>query len=183
MRNARKLAWKRISSKTVWDKDRIHLVEYSIILPDGKKSTYTLQHALGAVATLIEPEKGTILLTYQYRFPLDKWIYDLPGGEIDEGETPRQAAVRECEEEVGLKPKKLVHLATFYTNPSKVDWPMHIFFCSDFEKTKPIQTSSSETVEQVLMPIKKLEELISNSEIVDPSLLIGWFTAHNAKLL
>ena len=47
-----------------------------------------------------DPEK--IVMIRQYRYPLDAWIYELPAGLIDEGETASQAAVREMKEETGL---------------------------------------------------------------------------------
>ena len=47
-----------------------------------------------------EPEK--IVMLRQYRYPLDAWLYELPAGLIDEGETASEAAVREMKEETGL---------------------------------------------------------------------------------
>ena len=47
-----------------------------------------------------EPDK--LVMIRQYRYPLDAWIYELPAGLIDEGESPSQAAVREMKEETGL---------------------------------------------------------------------------------
>lgn len=46
------------------------------------------------------PER--ILMINQYRYPVDRYIYELPAGLIDEGETPEMAAVREIKEETGL---------------------------------------------------------------------------------
>ena len=46
------------------------------------------------------PEK--IVLIRQYRYPLDDYLYELPAGLIDAGETPEDAAVREMKEETGL---------------------------------------------------------------------------------
>lgn len=46
------------------------------------------------------PEK--IVMLRQYRYPLDTWLYELPAGLIDEGETASEAAVREMKEETGL---------------------------------------------------------------------------------
>lgn len=47
-----------------------------------------------------DPEK--IVMIRQYRYPLDDYLYELPAGLIDAGETPDQAAVREMKEETGL---------------------------------------------------------------------------------
>ena len=47
-----------------------------------------------------EPEK--IVLLRQYRYPIGDFLYELPAGLIDAGETPEEAAVREMKEETGL---------------------------------------------------------------------------------
>ena len=47
-----------------------------------------------------DPEK--IVMIKQYRYPLDDYLYELPAGLIDEGETPDIAAIREMKEETGL---------------------------------------------------------------------------------
>lgn len=47
-------------------------------------------------------DKEKIVMIRQYRYPLDAWIYELPAGLIDAGETASQAAVREMKEETGL---------------------------------------------------------------------------------
>lgn len=49
-----------------------------------------------------EENKDKLVMIRQYRYPLDAWIYELPAGLIDGGETPSQAAVREMKEETGL---------------------------------------------------------------------------------
>lgn len=175
--------WKRMSSKVVFD-NRIKILEYKVTLPSGEKSSYIVEHGLkGAVATLISPKKGQVLLTYQYRFPLDKWIYDLPGGSAKENETLRRAVIRECKEEVGLVPNKLVHLATFYTNPARVDWPMNLFFASGFKHKVHVESEPGEEVEKVILPVKKLEVLIRNKEIVDPSIIIAFTCARIRRLV
>lgn len=48
-----------------------------------------------------EPDK--IVMIRQYRYPLDAFLYELPAGLVDGGETPAQAAVREMKEETGLE--------------------------------------------------------------------------------
>ena len=47
-----------------------------------------------------EPEK--IVMIRQYRYPLDDYLYELPAGLIDAGETPEQSAIREMKEETGM---------------------------------------------------------------------------------
>lgn len=52
-----------------------------------------------AVTTEQEPR---LVLIRQYRYPVDDYLYELPAGLVDGGETPGEAAAREMKEETGL---------------------------------------------------------------------------------
>lgn len=174
--------WRRTGSKTVY-KGRLHVVEHDAILPNGEVTKYEVEHfATGAVAVLIRVD-DKVVLAHQYRFPLDKWIYDLPGGAIDPGESIEEAAIRECREEVGIAPENIQKLGMFYPNPSRTDWPAHVFFSDSHVESKITLDDPSENVEKVLMPINDLKKLIDNHDIVDPSLLIAWYAAQDKGLL
>lgn len=175
--------WRRTSSKTVY-KGRLHIVEHDAILPNGEATKYEVEHfATGAVAVLIRVDDDNLVLAHQYRFPLNEWIYDLPGGAIHPDETVEEAAIRECREEVGIAPKNMQKLGMFYPNPSRTDWPAHVFFSDSHDESKITLDDPSENVEKVLMPIAELKRLINNHDIVDPSLLIAWYAAQDKGLL
>ncbi|MBQ6468843.1 MAG: NUDIX hydrolase [Lachnospiraceae bacterium] len=54
------------------------------------------------VYALYGEKKDKVVLVKQYRYPVDHFVYELPSGIVDEGETYREAAVREMMEETGL---------------------------------------------------------------------------------
>ncbi len=55
-----------------------------------------------AVYALLRDDPGKLVMVHQYRYPVDGWMYELPAGLIDPGETAQEAAVREMREETGL---------------------------------------------------------------------------------
>jgi 8-oxo-dGTP pyrophosphatase MutT (NUDIX family) len=171
--------WKRIGERTAY-KGRIHVIEHDVILPNGEHSKYEVEHHESfAVATLVTTKNNEVLLTYQYRFPLDQWIYDLPGGGKKKDETIEQAALRECQEEIGVRPKKLTKLTSFFINPGRSELQAHVFFCNDYEIADNDTSDPSEQVERVSMPFAKLQAMVNDDKIVDPLLLIAWHTACN----
>ncbi len=175
--------WERLSHKTMY-RGRIHVVEHEVVLPNGEHSKYEVdQHNSSAVATLVVTPNNEVILTHQYRFPLDEWIYDLPGGGRMKDETIAQAAERECQEEVGIRPKILTKLATFYMNPGRSELAAHVFFCTKYDNLAIDLNDPSEEVERVVMPFKELQVLIDTGGIVDPILLIGWYTARQKGLI
>lgn len=175
--------WKRLGQKTLYQ-GRVHIVEFEVELPDGSSTTYEVDHsATQAVGVLIKAPNESIVVSHQYRFPLDQWIYDLPGGCTDVGEELQAAARRECREEVGIEPITLTKLISFYPNPGRSNWSATIFFCNKYREAQPLTDNPSEIVRPVLIPIKKFEKLVQQGKIIDPSLLIAWHTARSRKLL
>ena len=50
-----------------------------------------------------ENDPSRILMVHQYRYPVDRYLYELPAGLIEDGETPEEAAIREIREETGME--------------------------------------------------------------------------------
>lgn len=175
--------WRRTSARTVYD-GRVKIVEHGAVLPTGESVSYEVDESLEfAVALLLQRADGRIALTRQYRFAIDRWIYDLPGGAGNPGESPHDAAARECREEIGLDPSGLAHLYTFHANPGRTAWPMHLFFSRAAGEVARDVSDPSEVVNLVCLPLGELDDLIDGGEIVDPSLLIARFVAGSRGLL
>lgn len=175
--------WKRVGSRTAY-KGRVHVIEHDVELLDGSPSKYEVDHSDGkAVAVLFKTKDNEIIVSHQYRFPLDEWIYDLPGGGSPADETLEEGAKREALEEVGLIPNNLVKLMTFYPNPARTDWTASVFFCDDYTEATAGETDPSEIVEMVKIPVMEFAKLVDENGIVDPMLLIAWHTAIRKKLI
>ncbi len=78
-----------------------------VTLPTGHTVTLEIVRHPGSVVLLPIPEPGKVILIRQYRYTLDRWIWELPAGSLKPGEDPALAAARECEEEIGLVPRRV----------------------------------------------------------------------------
>lgn len=182
MKNIAELSWKTSGRKVVYQ-GRVSLVEHQVTLPDGSASSYEVDESIPfAVATLIYDGEN-ILLSRQYRYPIDRWIFDLPGGAAEPGEQPAEAARREVEEELGLVAGDLRLLHTFYSNPGRVAWPTHLFFCDAVSSGNALRSDPAEQVHLVGLPLSDLDVLIAGREIVDPTLLVARALAAATGLL
>jgi ADP-ribose pyrophosphatase len=86
-------------------------------LPHGKiVDTEVVRHS-PAVVLLAMPDAEHVILARQYRYVVDREMWELPAGSVDPGEDPAVAAARECEEEIALVPGGIERLAGFYSTP------------------------------------------------------------------
>ena len=81
-------------------------------LPDGTETVFEVTgdadtHAVACVALT---GRGTVVLAEQYRAGPERLMMDLPGGAVDPGETPEEAARRELAEETGYVPERVLRL-------------------------------------------------------------------------
>ena len=76
---------------------------------------------------------GDVILVRQYRKPAEQDLLEIPAGGIEPGEQPDEAARRELQEETGFTPRRLEHLATFYTTPGFSTERMHLFVATGLD--------------------------------------------------
>ncbi len=73
-------------------------------LPNGHDVTMEVVRHRGSVVLLPMPDPDHVVLVKQYRYAIDRWIWELAAGSLDPGEEPEHGAARECQEEIGLVP-------------------------------------------------------------------------------
>ncbi|MBN2318836.1 MAG: NUDIX hydrolase [Acidobacteria bacterium] len=71
----------------------------------------------GGVAAVPILDDSRVLLIRQFRYPIGKYIYEIPAGKLDSGQPPLETMKRELEEETGYRAGILDHECSFYTTP------------------------------------------------------------------
>ena len=125
----------------------------------------------GAYTVLVDA--GRVLLMWRHRFITDTWGWEVPGGAIDAGEQPVEAAAREMEEETGWRPTgPLRRLVFLVPNPGLITAGHHIFRGEAATYTgPPIHGFESDRIEWV--PLSEVRGLIEKGEVVDGTSLVA----------
>ncbi len=137
----------------------------------------TLLHP-GAVAIVAIDDTGMILLEKQYRPIIDKWLYEIPAGTLEDGEDPIKAARRELLEETGYEPQKLCHIASFYPSPGISTELIHVYIARDLVY-RGEQLEEDELIETTWIHAEKAIDMIWRGEIVDGKTIIALLAAKN----
>lgn len=99
-----------------------------------------------------------------------------PGGHIEAGESPEDAAIRETQEEFGITPKDLMPVA-FLSDLKPPYCPSHVFLCTDFDGS--IQCADGEMTSPGFITAEKVAELSTQN----PERLFPPFAQSIAALL
>jgi 8-oxo-dGTP pyrophosphatase MutT (NUDIX family) len=154
--------------------------EVDIEAPDGTAMRRSVVRHPGAVVVVPVDADGDAHLVRQYRAPIDMHLLEVPAGKRDvEGEPPAATAARELEEELGIRPGRLVKLAEFFNTPGFCDEHSHLFLALDLHDTgTPAPTSPEErdmTRERVALA--DVDRLIARGELNDAKSIIGLLLA------
>ena len=164
-------------ARTTIYKGRIFQLEIDVVkLPTGHTIDMEIVRHPGSVVLLPIPEPGTIILIRQYRYTIERWIWELPAGSLKAGEDPDKAAARECEEEIGLAPGKVIRLRGYYPTPGFCDEEMIFYRCEDLGPPAPDSTAKKDEDEEIeprTFTIDEARALIQSGEIVDLKTLAG----------
>jgi ADP-ribose pyrophosphatase len=158
-------------------KGRIIEVDIDVVrLPTGHTVDMEIVRHPGSVVLIPIPEPGKIILIRQYRYTIDRWIWELPAGSLKPNEDPDKAAPRECEEEIGLVPHKLTRLRGYFPTPGFCDEEMIYYRCEDLRPPSADSTAKKDDDEEIeprTFTIDEARALVQSGEIVDLKTLAG----------
>jgi ADP-ribose pyrophosphatase len=152
------------------DADRVRL-------PNGHETTLEIVRHPGSVVLLPMPDPSHLILVKQYRYAIDRWIWELAAGSLEAGETPEAGAARECEEEIGLVPGRVDELGTFYPTPGYCDEKMIFFRLTELAEPAPGAGSAQKDPDEDLrvrtFTLDEVHSLVRDGTVIDAKTVVG----------
>lgn len=152
----------------------------AVELPDGVRFEQYVIRAPRAAMMLVVDDRDRVLMMRRHRFILDRWVWELPGGYCDPGETPAQTAVRECTEETGWRPRSADPLISFQPMVGTVD-SENIIFLSRGADFINVAVDVNEAEEVGWISLSEIDERIQRGEIVGSASIIGLYRAREVR--
>jgi len=134
-------------------------------LPDGRHLDHRLVRTTPGAGAAVTDGRGSVLLIWRHRFITDSWGWEIPLGQIDDGEMPMTAAAREVEEETGWRPGPLRPLLSVQPSSGFTDSLNHVYRADSATHIGPPSDPwEAERIEWV--PLSAVRGLARHGEIV-----------------
>jgi ADP-ribose pyrophosphatase len=122
----------RLSTTRQYSGRRINVDLDSVRFPDGSTGTLEMVRHPGASAVVpLLDRLGTadprVILIRQYRYAALDYLWEIPAGTLEPGESPEHCARRELKEEAGVEATELRHLISIFTTPGFTDERIHLY--------------------------------------------------------
>lgn len=137
-------------------------------LPHGPKLSYTvLEIGVHAASILARTKDGKFVINKEYRHPPGQWLLSCPGGRIDTGESPLEAAKRELLEETGYGGGKFILVGSAYPLPAITEQVIHYIYVENAEFLQPPALEAFELIQTELKTEQELLSEIASGSPVD----------------
>lgn len=165
--------WREVRHEFVAD-CRVFTVERSISISplDGEERAFYLIRSPEWAQIVPLTANDEIVMVKQFRHGSGRVTLEIPGGLVDPGESPAEAAVRECLEETGYRVRDAAPLGVTNPNPAIFTNALHSFVAFGATPERAIENTSSEQTEVVLVPRAELPRLLLTGAI-DHALVVG----------
>ena len=158
--------------------------------PDGSLGEIEMIRHPGASAIVpimtdpqsVDPE---VLLIRQYRYAATSYLYEIPAGRREVGETAQDCAIRELKEETGCTARQVERLTSVLTTPGFTDERIHLFIASGLEIGET-NREPDEFMELRIFPLSAALKMVETGEISDAKtalslLYVAYFRAKGKR--
>jgi ADP-ribose pyrophosphatase len=162
--------------KSIYRGSVVDLGTEPVELPDGRRlDLEVVRHPGGAAAVALD-DRNRVCLLRQYRHAAGGWLWELPAGKLDAGESPAATVARELEEEAGVRAARWDRLASFLTTPGFCDEVIHVYLARELTPVAR-NPGAHECIEVHWPAFDEALEQARNGTIRDAKTLLGLFYA------
>lgn len=145
------------------------VMEDQVIRPDHKRGIYAFikfgKSGKGSAIVALA-KKNEVMLVKIFRYPIGRWLWEIPKGMSDKGETSRQTAKREFEEETGYQARRWDLLGSGYSTPG-LSTELTYFFLARGLNPGIKKVEFGETLKVVTVPLRRALAMIADGRIRD----------------
>lgn len=164
--------WTTLASREVYDNAWVRIREDEVLRPDGAPGIYGVVHYKNVAIGILAIEDEHVYLVGQYRYPLEKYSWEIPEGGCPEGEDLLSAAKRELAEETGLRAKNWKMLGEAHLSNSVSDERAVWFLATDLTQGEH-EPEGTEQLNVRRLPFEQVLRMSLSGEMTDALSLLA----------
>jgi ADP-ribose pyrophosphatase len=173
-----KPAWRRRTSHYVVDSPYLRLRVDELVLADGTIiPDYYVREWAGFVTIAALTDDEHVVLVRQYRYGADAIHLELPAGMLEEGEAPRDCALRELVEETGYEVSRCELVARYFAEPVRSTAQAYVFVAFGARKAREPKLDAGECLQTELVPLAAFRALLRDGTIDAGASIAGGYRA------
>lgn len=159
--------WKTKSTEAKYETPWIKVTHHDVITPGGSDGIYGCIHFKNlAVGIIPLDENHNTWIVGQYRYPVQRYTWEIPEGGCPIGTPPLETAKRELKEEVGISARKWSLIQELDLSDSASDEISYCYLAQDLSFGEPEQ-EDNEDITIKKLPFEDLFEMTEKGEIRD----------------
>lgn len=166
-----KFTEKTINKNYIFKGKILSLRKDDVALLDGTTSIREIVEHSGGSCIYCEKD-DCVYLVKQFRYAYGEEIWELPAGKLEKGEDPMVTAIRELEEEAGLKANSVSLMFEVYPTPGYTNEIIRVYKAEGITETQR-HLDQGEFLEGEWIPKEQLKQMIKSGEIKDGKTLIA----------
>jgi ADP-ribose pyrophosphatase len=171
-----------LSSREVYRGPVFWVTTDHVVEPGGVRARRDVVRHSGSVVILAVEENRAqprVLLERQYRHAAQGYLWELPAGRIDEGESELAAAKRELLEETGYTATRWRRILNFYASPGFVAETMKVYMARGL-RPGIAQPEEDERIQLRLVPLSTAARMVMKGSIRDAKTIssVLWLSNH-----
>ena len=158
--------WKTLSSRVVYENDWVRVREDEVIRPDGGSGIYGVIEIPASVGIVAINDRDEIALVGQWRYPLERYSWEIPRGGSHGNPDVLAVARRELAEEVGVEASEWQPIGTVDVCNGVTNDVQHLFLASGLRPGRAYQ----DPFEQVIAewhPFWRAVEMVVKGDITE----------------
>ena len=165
-------------TKEIYSGKIFSFVTEDVTLPNDSRTEMAFVQHPGSTAVVPLLDDNTVIMEIQYRHPVRDYLFEIPAGTMDPGESPLACARRELEEETGYVADEFIELGEVHILPAYSNEKIHVYLARGLTPSRQ-NLDQDEIIKVVTHPLDQVLEMITAGRITDAltilSLQRAWF--------
>ena len=171
-----------VSEEVVFKGLLIDVSHMQVTLPNGKTAKREIVHHKGGAAVVPVDDEGNVYMVRQHRVAVDELTLEIPAGKLEyKGADTRESAIRELEEETGLRAERFELLTNVVTTPGFCTETIGLYLATGLSQHED-HPDPDEFLFVEKLPLKEAIDRVMSGEFRDAKtalgLLMAWQKLH-----